>query len=189
MLEGKLAWRHPCEMVNNWVKNLKRAYDEETLREEAAKIGAPIEVESFRQYFSTKPESTESSPSKRHMGHYKAIVNNKDLVQLHTHMLNIGLLTGTALLRWKSTLSLMLEKDKGKPKLNRLRIIQLFEADYNFTLGLVFGQRLTKFASEHCGLNQSQYGSMRGRQCQSAVLNKILTYDIFRMTREDAASA
>ena len=30
---------------------------------------------------------------------------------------------------------------------------------------------------------------MHGRQCQSAVLNKRLTYDILRITRQDAAAA
>lgn len=83
----------------------------------------------------------------------------------------------------------MLEKDKGSPNIHRLRIIQLFEADLNFLLALIFGQRLTKFTQEHCGLNKSQYGSIRGKQCQSTVLNKVLIYDILRTTREEAASA
>ena len=73
----------------------------------------------------------------------------------------------------------MLKKDKGSPKIDRLRIIQLFEADYNFFLSLVFGHRLMKFARQHCQLNNSQYGSMKGKQAQSAILNKILTYDYF----------
>ena len=123
------------------------------------------------------------------MGHYKTAAYNEALTLLHTQMLNIGLLSGVALDRWKKTLSLMLEKDKEQPKLHRLRIIQLFEADLNFLLALIFGQRLTQFAHDHCGLNKSQYGLMRGHQCQSAVLNKVLTYDILRITKEEAASA
>ena len=78
-------------------------------------------------------------------------------------MLNIGFSTGVALERWKRTVSVMLEKDKGSPKLHRLRIIQLFKADYNFLLGLVFGHRLMKFARTHCDFNESQYGSMNGK--------------------------
>ena len=38
-------------------------------------------------------------------------------------------------------------------------------------------------------MTQSQYGSTHGRQCQSAILNKILTYDILRINRQEAASA
>ena len=50
------------------------------------------------------------------MGHYKAAAYSESLTLLHTQMLNIGLLSGVALNRWKRTTSLMLEKDKGKPK-------------------------------------------------------------------------
>ena len=83
----------------------------------------------------------------------------------------------------------MLEKDKGSPKLHRLRIIQLFEADYNFLLALIFGHRLMLFAQEHCNFNDSQYGSVNGKQAQLAVLNKILTYDFFRVCRENATTS
>ena len=114
---------------------------------------------------------------------------NDDLVDVIVSMLNIGLITGQALDRWKRTVSLMLEKDTGQPKLHRLRIIQLFEADYNFLLSLVFGHRLMTFARKFCKLNESQYGSMSGKQAQSAVLNKILTYDLIRLTKQDAATS
>ena len=45
-----------------------------------------------------------------------------------------------------------------------------------------------KFARAHCGLNESQYLSMNGKQSQSVVLNKIITYDIFRLSKQDAAT-
>ena len=98
-----------------------------------------VTEEDFLFHFKHKDESTEASPSGRHMGHYKATLANEDFVDLHVAMINIGLKTGQALKRWKNTISVMLEKDKGKPKLHRLRIIQLFEADFNFLLSLVFG--------------------------------------------------
>ena len=83
----------------------------------------------------------------------------------------------------------MIEKEKGNPKLHQLRIIQLFEADFNFCLKTVFEDRLMGFASKHCGLNESQYGSRSGHLCHSAILNKILTYDILRATMKDGAYA
>ena len=67
------------------------------------------------------------------------MLEDDNLVDLTVAMLNIGFSSGVAMERWKHTISVMLEKDKGSPKLHRLRIIQLFEADYNFLLALVFG--------------------------------------------------
>ena len=49
------------------------------------------------------------------MGHYKVILGNNDIAELQVAMLNIGLRTGVALDRCKRTISVMLEKDKGKP--------------------------------------------------------------------------
>ena len=83
----------------------------------------------------------------------------------------------------------MIEKDKGSPKLHRLRVIQLLEADLNFCLGLVFRKRMMGFATKHCGLNESQYGSKGGHLCHSAILNKVLTYDILRLKKDTAAMA
>ena len=104
-------------------------------------------------------------------------------------MLNIGLTSGITLERWKHTISVMLEKYKGSLKLDRLRIIHLFEANYNFLLALVFGHQLMGFACKPCGLNESQYGSMNDKQAQSPILNKILTYDYFRLKQENGATS
>ena len=51
ILEGKFNLKHPCTMVNNWVNNLKRTYDEKKLKEEASKIESPITLESFKNFF------------------------------------------------------------------------------------------------------------------------------------------
>ena len=112
-----------------------------------------------------------------------------DMFDLMVAMLNIGFTTGVALDRWKNMISVMLEKDRGSPKLHRLRIIQLFEADYNFLLVFIFGHCLMRFARKHCNFNKSQYGSMKNEQAQSAILNKILTYDYFRIHKENATTS
>ena len=189
VLDGKLDWRHPAEEVNRFVANMRQAYNDETLQHEADKTNALVTVAEFKSYFRKKKESTESSPSGQHIGHYKAVLDNDKIVDALVAMTNIALSTGCLLERWQHTVSVMLEKDKGSPKINRLQIIQLFEADYNFLLSLVFGHRLMTFARKHCLLNPSQYGSAKGKQAQSAILNKILTYDYFRLHKEDAATS
>ena len=44
--------------------------------------------------------------------------------------------------RWQNATSVMLEKDNGDPKIHRLRITNLFEADYNLFLKLIWGCRM-----------------------------------------------
>ena len=82
VLNGSLTWEHPVAEVNEFIANMKVAFDPVSLEEERAKINEDITPESFRHYFRHKSESTESSPSGRHIGHYKAILQNDDLVDL-----------------------------------------------------------------------------------------------------------
>ena len=95
------------------------------------------------------------------------------MVSIMVTIINIGLCSRTTLERWKQTISVMLEKDKNIPTIDRLMIIQMFEADFNFLLALVFGHCLMAFARTHCGFNESQYGSMAGKQVQSAYITNI----------------
>ncbi len=44
-----------------------------------------------------------------------------DITVTHTHTYK----------RWKTIWTLLLEKDPGNPKINRLQTIHLYEADYN----------------------------------------------------------
>ena len=126
----------------------------------------------FRKYFKDKPESTELLPSWQHIRHYKAILGSKDLVSLMVAMIDIGLQSSKALEQWKHTVRIMLEKDKNSPTIDQLRIIQLFKANYNFFLALIFCHWLIKFKRFHCGFNELQHSSMAGKQAQSEILNK-----------------
>ena len=70
ILDGTLEWEHPMEEVNEWVQQLRRAFKEDELQAETEAINKPITVEEFRRYFKNKDESTKSSPSGRHIGHF-----------------------------------------------------------------------------------------------------------------------
>ena len=76
---------------------MKAAYDPETLAEEVELINKDVTEEDFRFYFRHKDESTEPSPSGRHISHYKVTLASNKLVNLHGAMINTGLKTGQAL--------------------------------------------------------------------------------------------
>ena len=59
----------------------------------------------------------------------------------------------------------------------------LYEADFNFVLKLIFGKRLVRFAESHKCLGNSNHGSRPGRQTFDALLEKLMVYEIARLSR------
>jgi hypothetical protein len=95
--------------------------------------------------YSIKGWKESTSTSGRHLGHYKALIHDPTLLTFYVLFLNTLVSNGMALERWQNAVNVLIEKDPdGEPKLNRLRIIHLFEADYNFVLKLLWGSRLVK---------------------------------------------
>ena len=62
--------------------------------------------------------------------------------------------------RWCRALQIWLEKDPGSPRIHRLCIIQLLEADFNLLLKIIWGRRMVWHASQyHAFNNVPQFGS------------------------------
>jgi hypothetical protein len=80
----------------------------------------------------------------------------------------------------------MLEKTKGCARINKLRVIQLLEADLNMALRIIFGRRLIQRA-EDCGtIPMSQWGSRPNRSSMDAILLNCLSYDGLSLLRHSA---
>ncbi len=79
----------------------------------------------------------------------------------------------------------MLEKDPGRPSINRLRIIHLFEADYNLFLKHFWACRLVQRGEEFKQFGEAQQGSRSGRRVNDAVLLKRVTYNLTRQQRSN----
>ena len=102
-------------------------------------IRTTIRAEDVTKGFGQWREATSTSPSGRHLGHYKALIQDPMLLDCLTKFLSITVQRGISIPRWKNAVNVMLEKDTGQPRINRLRIIHLFEADFNFLLKLSLG--------------------------------------------------
>ena len=81
----------------------------------------------------------------------------------------------------------MLSKGPGMPKVEQLRVIQLFEADYNFVLRMIWGRRLVWNAQKY-GVYMPAQRAQPGNLCITAALDKVLSYDMIRQTKKLAAS-
>ena len=107
-------------------------------------ISKHISIKQMSDGLKCRRESTSTSPSKRHLGHYKSLLtsdgkeNNKIIthfnafmLQLHNTLINASISTGVPLTRWTTSKVIMIEKEKNNPRIKRLRVINKYEADYN----------------------------------------------------------
>ena len=138
-------------------------------------------------------ESTSSAPG-GHYGHYKTASvaarlpedhpdHTRVLVEIYSKMWTFPLKHGFAPQRWCRCIDAILEKIPGKPIIEKLRIIMLYEADFNFVLKLIWGKRLVRNAEKYGCLGKSNHGSRKGRQTTDAQLEKLLLYETTRLTR------
>ena len=69
----------------------------------------------------------------------------------------------------------------GTPRLDKLRLIQLLEADLNMVLRIVFGGRLIHRAEDRKTISSLKWGSRPNRSSIDAILMKGLTYNGIRI--------
>jgi hypothetical protein len=101
---------------------------------------AVISPEEFVASYKAAKESTSSSPSGCHIGHYKAAIGDPALNELHSSMMSIPFQVGFVPDRWQRITDIMLEKKPGDSRCHRLRIIALFESDLNQAKQILIGR-------------------------------------------------
>ena len=77
----------------------------------------------------------------------------------------------------------MLEKEPGNPLVHRLRVIHIYEADYNLLLKLLWARKLTWNAHLNGTLHEAQAGSRPGKRAIDLVVYKEQKYLYSRLTR------
>jgi hypothetical protein len=121
-------------------------------------ISSIITYNDFKDALARWKESTSTSPSGRHLGHYRSVLKDigdetdkvaDKILKLHHTMFQLAQYRCKPFTRWKIETEVMLEKDKGDPKIDRLRIICLYEVDYNIFLKIMWAHRLVKICEEH----------------------------------------
>lgn len=165
---------------NQLLREFLTSFMTPTSSQQVPLITTDIHEADIKEGFSTWRETTSTSPSGRHLGHYKAIIQDTVLLTCMTKFLSITVQRGISIPRWQNAVNVMLEKDIGRPRINRLRIIHLFEADFNFILKLLWGSRLVKQAAQYQLLHDGQHGSVPGRTAMELVMLNQITNDLCR---------
>jgi hypothetical protein len=141
-------------------------------------------------------ERTATSPSGMHLGHHKALVRppdlelssdegkeleNKRLALLHgqVDLIKYALTHGYSFDRWKVIINVMVLKEPNNPRIYRLCLIHLYEADFNLLLGVKW-RKIIHHALQHETINQSQYGDLPGRNSLVPVFIEEMQNEIAR---------
>ena len=174
-------------------------------------MAATITVDEFKGKLKVWRESTSTSPSGQHLGHYKALVarheysdvtdedasediakrNELDeiqgkLLRLRLQVINYALRNGYSYNRWKTIANSHILKEPGNVKIHRMRVIHIYEADYNLALGVKWKQVLHK-AEEALALNDGQFGSRPKCMALEPVLIEELQLELSRVSRKTIA--
>jgi len=167
----------------------------------------PLDPEALIQGFKLWPERTSTSPSGRHLGIYKALAKHfpppkdktketnspepldplksgNDVLKLVIMMMELAVMHTHTYDRWKTIWTLLLEKDPGNPKIDQLRTIHLYEADYNLLLKWFSSKGFILCSKKAHRITDSQGGGQAGHSAIDLVITKVLSYkvaDILRM--------
>ena len=123
-------------------------------------------------------ERAASSPSSRHVGHTKAVLDRPATVQAYACMMFIPFYVGFSPKRWQTVVDVMLPKDVGTSYGHCMWIIQIYKHDFNQATWEIFARRVGFHLEDNNLLPEMQYGSRKGQLCVAPVLNKRLMYDI-----------
>lgn len=138
-----------------------------------------ISMEHWKSKWRKADESTSSSASGLHFGHYKAAVDSDIISQFHALKVTLAMRRGIALDRWSNGLSVMLEKIFGIRLVSKLRAILLMEADFNAANKEIFGSRMMNQARKH-KLIPEEIFTEKNRTADDGHLAKVLVHDIAR---------
>ena len=149
-------------------------------------VDVSLELKEYKQFWKKK-ELTVTSPYGLHIGHYKAVLDEDDILECHLALMMIPFRFAFAPTRWTSTVQIMLGKSPGSPWSHRLRIIELFDIQLNAAMKIFFEKWMIHNALDRDEIHPSVFGSVPGRSAQDALLEKEISFDIMRLTRTEGA--
>jgi hypothetical protein len=107
-----------------------------------------ITLEDFKHFWKKVIEFTSSSMSGVHYGHYKAAIQDPQSTNVLALQLRIIARSGIPPESWSVGLQVMLEKIAGVCLVEKLRAIQLYEADFNCYNQFIFGRQAMQMLTD-----------------------------------------
>ena len=119
-------------------------------------------------------ESTTTSPSRRHLGHYKALLPPStcpldeykstlagEILLVHLALLNFCATSGHSLKRWHTIITMTIPKQPNNFKIHKLRVIHIYEADLT-AISSIWSRRMVQQHYKNESINPGSYGARPG---------------------------
>jgi hypothetical protein len=163
--------------------------------------------------FSKWRETTTTSPSGKHLGIYKSLIQyhrhierqstkqtprertsldnglNIALTALHIQhkIINLAIRHTHTLHRWTTVHNFFIEKIPGTPLLDKLRVIHIYEADWNLILKYFISFTLTNKACYEKTTTDEQAGGRKDKCANDMATNTVMTHEICRLQKLSGA--
>jgi hypothetical protein len=141
-----------------------------------------IMPEGFKSFWQKVNEFTSSSMSGVHYGHCKAAIQDDTILAALALQLTVVARSGIPPESWSVGLQVMLEKIAGVCLVEKLRAIQLYEADFNCYNQFIFGRHTMKTLTESGQIPEELF-TLKGSTAEDAKFDKTLMADLSRQAR------
>ena len=158
-----------------------------------------VTVKEFRGKMKAWRESTTTSPSGRHLGHYKSLIATidrsldedereqlqqiqQDIMSCYISVINYAIKHRYSLKRWQTIMNNMIYKEPGNVKIHRLRVIHIYEADLALMWGVKWRESMRNSVNERT-IHRGQYGGLPGRDCTTITFLEEARLDYSILTR------
>ena len=198
ILNGQYDVAHLDESVQLIISQLRT-----NMRAQDTQVHPSITYGDFVNKLTTWRESTSTSPSGLHLGHYKAMLarheysdlsdkdprraqldrQQEEILTVHLNLINYALARGYSYRRWQQVANAMIFKEANNIKIHRTRVIHLYEADYNLAMGLKWKAAMAHAEATNI-INPGQYGSRPSRGAHDPVFLEEFQLEIIRSSRK-----
>jgi len=167
-------------------------------RADITEVEGRLTKEEFLERIKRWKETTTTSDF--HLGYSKALIakhnipkedprhdqieeKQSKLIDWQVRLINLALDNKYSYERWKTIVNFMILKEAGNYKIHRLRVIHLYEFDYNLVLSVKWRKLIQN--SLHAGnLNKGQFGGVPGGDATVPTFIEEMQYEICRASRQ-----
>ena len=138
----------------------------------------------YKELFGKTRENTSCGPSGLHMSHWCAALEHDNIMEVHSTFIWAAFKLGISYTRWQISWHCMIQK-LSQPYSHKLRIIQLFEGDFNGGLKYIFGRLFMRKMVAEGIIEPHAYGSIPGKDSLEAMKLLQYLYENHRILKRD----